>query len=228
MAHPAARTSIEPPSQRPSLKMERLLDSAGVVKKLVDFKKNDVIFSQGEPAKGVFYLLKGLVRLSVTSHAGKEAIVEMLRPGDFLGTWCLAEHPIRMATAIAMEPTAVRAISKTEMRRVLNAEHGLSDGFILDLLAKNIRIGSDLANVLLNSTEKRLARKLLLLSQYGTRDKTGTTLPKAVSQQLLASMIGTTRTRVSFFMHKFKRLGLVDYNGVLKVRHSLARFALED
>jgi CRP-like cAMP-binding protein len=152
----------------------------------------------------------------------------MLRPGDFFGTWCLAEHALRMATATAMEPTVVRIISKKEMRRVLNTKNPLYNDFILALTAENIRIGRDLANVLLNSTEKRLARKLLLLSLYGTRNKTGTTLPKAVSQELLAQMIGTTRARVNFFMNKFRRLGLVEYNGALKIRHSLSRFAIDD
>jgi CRP-like cAMP-binding protein len=205
-----------------------LFDSSDVAKKNIDFQKNEIIFSQGDPAKAVFYLRKGLVRLSVTSRTGKEAIVEMLRSGDFFGTWCLAEHPLRMATATAMERTTVCMISKNQMRRMVNTKQGLSGGFISSLLEKNIRMGHDLTNLLLNSTEKRLARKLLLLSQFGTRDKTGTTLPKAVSQQLLAEMIGSTRERVNFFMNRFKRLGFVDYNGVLKIRHSLALFALSE
>ena len=209
-------------------KVEELLDSSDVTKKNIDFQKNEIIFSQGDPAKAVFYLRKGLVRLSVTSHTGKEAIVEMLRPGDFFGTWCLAEHPLRMATATAMERTTVCMISKNQILRILNGNHGLSGGFISCLLEKNIRIGHDLVNLLLNSAEKRLARKLLLLSQYGTPDKTGTTLPKAVTQQLLAEMIGITRERVNFIMNRFKRLGLVDYNGVLRIRHSLSRFALAE
>ena len=152
----------------------------------------------------------------------------MLHPGDFFGTWCLAEHPFRMATATAMEPTTVRMISANEMHRVLNIKDGLSASFILTLLEKNIRIGQDLANVLLNSTEKRLARKLLLLGLYGKQNRTGTTLPEGVTQQMLAEMIGTTRTRVNFFMNRFKRLGLIEYDGGLKIRHSLSRFALLD
>ena len=222
------RVSIGPLPNGSSVKLEKLLNSAGVAKKTADFQKNEIIYSQGDPANNVLYLRKGIVRLSVTSHKGREAIVEILRPGDFFGTWCLAAHPIRMATATAMEPTTVRMISKNEMFRVLNTKHELSDAFISALLAKNIRIGRDLANLLLNSTEKRLARKLLLLSQYGTQDKTGTTLPKAVSQQLLAEMIGTTRTRVNFFMNRFRRLGLVDYNGALRIHRSLSRFVLND
>ena len=162
-----------------SVKIEELLDSSNVTKKNIDFHKNEIIFSQGDPAKTVFYLRKGLVRLSVTSHTGKEAIVEMLRPGDFFGTWCLADHPLRMATATAMDRTTVSMINKNQILRILNTNHGLSAGFISCLLAKNIRIGHDLANLLLSSAEKRLARKnFLLLSQFGTRDKTGTTLPK--------------------------------------------------
>jgi CRP-like cAMP-binding protein len=152
----------------------------------------------------------------------------MLRPGDFFGTWCLADHPLRMATATAMDRTTVSMINKNQILRILNTNHGLSAGFISCLLAKNIRIGHDLANLLLSSAEKRLARKLLLLSQFGTRDKTGTTLPKTVTQKLLAEMIGITRERVNFIMNKFRRLGLVDYNGILKIRHSLSRFALEE
>jgi CRP/FNR family transcriptional regulator, cyclic AMP receptor protein len=211
-----------------AVKIEELLDSSDVTKKDIDFQKTEIIFSQGDPAKAVFYLRKGLVRLSVTSHKGKEAIVELLRPGDFFGTWCLAEHPLRMATATAMERTTVCMISKSQMLHMLNAKHRLSDDLISCLLARNIRIGHDLANLLLNSGEKRLARKLLQLSQFGTRDKTGTTLPKTVTQKLLAEMIGITRERVNFIMNKFRRLGLVDYNGVLKIRYSLSRFALEE
>jgi CRP/FNR family transcriptional regulator, cyclic AMP receptor protein len=222
------RTSIGPSGRGPGVEIEKLLDSIGVAKRTAEFQKNETIFSQGEAADKVFYLLKGLVKLSVMSHKGKEAVVEMLSPGDFFGTWCLAEQAFRMATATAMEPSVVRIISKKEMRRILNSKDGLSHELLLLLLAKNIRIGRDLANVLLNSTEKRLARKLLLLSLYGTRNKTGTTLPKAVSQELLAQMIGTTRTRVNFFMNKFRRLGLVEYDGALKIRHSLSRFALDD
>jgi len=228
MPRPPVRTSIAPAPSEPSVKIEKLLDSTGASKKTADFQKNQTIFSEGDAADTVLYLRKGLVRLSVTSHKGKEAVLEMLRPGDFFGTWSLAEHAFRMATAIAMEPTTVRIISRNEMHRVLNT-NGLSAGFILALLEKNIRIGRDLANVLLNSTEKRLARKLVLLSLYGKQDKTGITLPKAVTQQLLAEMIGTTRTRVNFFMNRFRRLGLIDYDGGgLKIHHSLSRFALED
>jgi CRP-like cAMP-binding protein len=145
---------------RMAVKIEELLDSSDLTKKNIDFQKNEIIFSQGDPAKAVFYLRKGLVRLSVTSHTGKEAIVEMMRPGDFFGTWCLADHPLRMATATAMERTTACMISKNQILRILNSEHRLSDGLVSCLLARNIRIGRDLANLLLNSAEKRLARKL--------------------------------------------------------------------
>jgi CRP/FNR family transcriptional regulator, cyclic AMP receptor protein len=228
MPRPPVRTSIMPSPRGPSVKIEQLLDSTGASKKTADFQKNQIIFSEGDAADTVLYLRKGLVRLSVTSHKGKEAIVEMLHPGDFFGTWCLAEHPFRMATATAMEPTTVRIISTNEMHRVLSTKNGLSTSFILTLLEKNIRIGQDLANVLLNSTERRLARKLLLLGLYGKQNKTGITLPEGVTQQMLAEMIGTTRTRVNFFMNRFKRLGLIEYDGGLKIRHSLSRFALDD
>jgi CRP/FNR family transcriptional regulator, cyclic AMP receptor protein len=211
-----------------AVKIEDLLDSSNLTSKNIDFQKNRIIFSEGDPAKAVFYLRKGLVRLSVTSHTGKEAIVDMLGPGDFFGTWCLAGHPFRMATATATERTTVCMISKNQILRMLNTKHRLSDRLISCLLARNIRIGHDLANLLLNSAEKRLARKLLLLSEFGTRDKTGTTLPKAVSQTMLAEMIGITRERVNFFMNRFRRLGFVDYNGVIKIRHSLSRFGLEE
>lgn len=208
--------------------VEELLELSTVTKKDIEFQKNQIIFSQGDPAKSVYYLRKGLVRLTVTSHTGREAIVELLSSGDFFGTWCLAEHPVRMATATAMEQTTVCMMNKNQILRMLNTQHGLSEGLVSCLLAKNIRIGQDLANLLLNSAEKRLARKLLLLSQYGKRDKTGTTLPKAISQQTLAKMIGTTRERVNFLMNRFRRLGLVDYNGEVKIRHSLSRFALKE
>src|ERR1700688_3369495 len=134
-----------------AVKIADLLDSADVTKKNIDFQKNEIIFSQGDPAKAVFYLRKGLVRLSVTSRRGKEAILEMLRPGDFFGTWCLAEHPLRMATATTMERTTVCMLSKNQMLRTLNTNQGLSVGLISALLEKNVRIAHDLANVLLNS-----------------------------------------------------------------------------
>lgn len=207
--------------------IEELINSAGVMKKSAEFEKNAIIFSQGDPAKSVFYVKKGLVKLSFISHAGKQAVVAMFGPGDFFGTWCLANHPMRMATATAMEPTTVRVIDKSQMLHALNTKHALSDRFIAVLLKKNARIGRDLVNLLLNPAEKRLARALWQVGQYGRQDGSSIVLPR-VSQQFLAEMVGIRRARVNFFMNKFRRLGLLEYDGDLRIRRSLLSVLLPD
>ena len=203
------------------------LESAGVARKVAEFKKKETIFSQGDPCRSVFYIQKGGVRLSVVNESGKEAVVAVLRPGDFVGEGCLAGQPIRIGTATAVAPTTALVIEKSEMVRVLHSEHEFSDRFITFMLARNIRIEEDLVDQLFNSSEKRLARTLLLLARYGKEDKLQRVLPK-VSQEMLAEMVGTTRSRVNFFMNKFRKLGFIQYNGGLQIDNSLLSVVLHE
>ena len=173
------------------------------------------------------YIQKGGVQLSVVSEVGKEAIVALLGPGDFFGEGCLAGLPFRMGTATAITPAIVLDIEKNEMIRALREEHTLSDRFIAYMLTRNIRVEEDLVDQLFNSTEKRLARTLLLLARYGKQDQPQKMLPK-VSQEMLAEMVGTTRSRVNFFMNKFRNLGFIDYNGGIEVHNSLLTVVLHD
>jgi CRP/FNR family transcriptional regulator, cyclic AMP receptor protein len=167
------------------------------------------------------------VRLSFVNEAGKEAVVAILGPGDFFGEGCLAGQPIRIGTAAAVTPTTALVIKKKEMIRVLHSEHAFSDGFISYTLSRNIRVEEDLVDQLFNSSEKRLGRTLLLLARYGRQDKPQRTLPK-ISQETLAEMVGTTRSRVNFFMNKFRKLGFIRYNGGLQVDASLLSVVLHD
>jgi CRP/FNR family transcriptional regulator, cyclic AMP receptor protein len=203
------------------------LDSAGVARKVVEFRKKETIYSQGDPARNVLYLQKGGARLSVVNETGKEAVVAVLGPGDFLGEGCLAGQPLRIGTATAIAPTTALAIEKNEMIRILHAEHEFSDRFISFMLARNIRVEEDLVDQLFNSSEKRLARTLLLLARYGKEDKPQRVLPK-ISQEMLAEMVGTTRSRVNFFMNKFRKLGFIKYNGGLQINTSLLSVVLHD
>jgi CRP/FNR family transcriptional regulator, cyclic AMP receptor protein len=201
---------------------QQFLDSAGVARKVAEFKKKETIFSQGDPCRSVFYIQKGGVRLSVVNESGKEAVVAVLGPGDFVGEGCLAGQPIRIGTA-----TAVALTTALVMVRVLHSEHEFSDRFITFMLARNIRIEEDLVDQLFNSSEKRLARTLLLLARYGKEDKLQRVLPK-VSQEMLAEMVGTTRSRVNFFMNKFRKLGFIKYNGGLQIDNSLLSVVLHE
>ena len=198
------------------------LDSAGVARKVTEFKKREAIFSQGDPAKNVLYIQKGAVRLSVVN-----AVVAVLGPGDFFGEGCLAGQPIRIGSATAIALTTALVIEKKEMIRVLHAEHAFSDRFIAYMLSRNIRVEEDLVDQLFNSSEKRLARTLLLLARYGKEDKPQKVLPK-ISQEMLAEMVGTTRSRVNFFMNKFRKLGFIKYNGGLHIDTSLLSVVLHD
>ena len=213
--------------KRPAFNAQAFLDSAGVARKVTEFRSRETIFSQGDPSKDVMFIQKGGVKLSVVNRAGKEAVVAVLREGDFLGEGCLAGQPLRIGTATAITLTTVLVIEKQEMIRVLHAEHELSDRFIAYMLTRNIRIEADLIDQLFNSTEKRLARALLLLARYGEEDQPQRVLPK-VSQQTLAETIGTTRSRVNLFMNKFKKLGFIKYNGGLQVNSSLLNVVLHD
>jgi CRP-like cAMP-binding protein len=206
---------------------QAFLDSVGVARKIVKFRRREAVFAQGDPADNVMYIQQGGVRLSVVNGAGKEAVVAVLGPGDFFGEGCLAGQPVRIATATAITPTSALLIAKKEMMRVLHAEHEFSDRFISYMLARNIRVEADLIDQLFNSTEKRLARALLLLARYGTEDQTQNVLPR-ISQETLAQTIGTTRSRVNLFMNKFKKLGFIKYNGGLQINNSLLSVVLHD
>jgi CRP/FNR family cyclic AMP-dependent transcriptional regulator len=207
--------------------VQNFLDSAGIARKVTEFARKTAIFSQGDPAKTVLYIQKGAVRLSVVNETGKEAVVAVLGPGDFFGEGCLAAQPFRIGSAIAVTASTVLVIEKKEMIRVLHAEHEFSDRFISYMLSRNIRIEEDLVDQLFNSSEKRLARTLLLLARYGKEDKPQRVLPK-VSQEMLAEMVGTTRSRVNFFMNKFRKMGFIKYNGGLQVNTSLLSVVLHD
>jgi CRP-like cAMP-binding protein len=207
--------------------LRRFLDSAGVSRQIVRFKRGSIVFAQGAPANSVFYIQQGGVKLSVLSRLGKEAIVAMLAPGDFFGEGCLVGHSLRMGTATALVPTTVLRIQKREMMRTLHEQPALSDRFIAHMLTRNIRIEEDLIDQLFNSSEKRLARTLMLLARYGHDGDSDRVLPE-ISQETLAEMIGTTRSRVNLFMNKFRKLGFLRYNGALTINSSLLSVVLHD
>jgi CRP/FNR family cyclic AMP-dependent transcriptional regulator len=203
------------------------LDSAGVARRAVEYPRRAVIFSQGDASRHVMYIQKGGVKLSVLNEFGKEAVVAMLGPGDFFGEGCLAGQRVRIGTATAITAAAVLAIEKSEMERVLHREHAFSDRFITHMLSRNIRVEEDLIDQLFNSTEKKLARTLLLLAQYGKTGEPHKVLA-TISQETLAEMIGTTRSRVNLFMSKFKRLGFIHTSGGLHINNSLLTVVLHD
>jgi CRP/FNR family transcriptional regulator, cyclic AMP receptor protein len=193
----------------------------------VDYRKKQTIFSQGDAADAVFYLEKGRIKLIVTSEQGKQAVVAVLGTGDFFGEGCLNGQPLRLATATAMVESVVMRVEKPEMLRVLHAEPSFAKRFMAHLLTRNSRVEEDLVDHLFNSSEKRLARTLLLLANFGKEGRPEPITTK-ISQETLADMIGTTRPRVSFFMNKFRKLGFIDYNGSLKVHSSLLTVVLRD
>jgi len=190
------------------------------------YRRGDVVFSQGDPGDDVRYIQNGGIKLSVLSRIGKEAVVAMLGAGDFFGEGALAGQTVRIGTATAVVPTSVLIIEKQAMIQLLHDEHAFSDRFISYMLTRNMRIEADLVDQLFNSSEKRLARTLLLLARYGQVNPQRT-LPK-ISQETLAEMIGATRARVNFFMNKFRKLGLIEYNGGLKINSSLLSIVLHD
>jgi CRP-like cAMP-binding protein len=203
------------------------IDWAGVRLHRAEYDADATIFAQGDPATTVMYVEHGTVRLSVLSHAGKEAVVAVLDNSHFFGEGCLAGQPHRMATAMAMAPSTIIVVEKQEMVRQLHVQPAFADRFLSHMLTRNIRIEEDLIDHLFNSSEKRLARTLLLLARYGEPETTHRALPR-VSQEILAEMVGTTRSRVNFFMNKFRRLGFIEYNGGLKVNNSLLTAVLRD
>jgi CRP/FNR family cyclic AMP-dependent transcriptional regulator len=194
---------------------------------IVAFPKNQPIFVQGDSSDAVFYIQKGKVKLTVVSEAGKEATIGILNDGDFFGEGCLTGQSLRLGAATAMNDCSVMRIEKKTMMEVLHREHAFSDMFVAYLLARNIRYEADLVDQLFNSSEKRLARILLLLAHFGKDGKREVAIPK-ISQETLAEMVGTTRSRVSFFMNRFRKLGFIRYNGEIEVHSSLLNIVLHD
>jgi len=206
---------------------QAFLDSGGVARRVKEYRRSQKIYSQGDPATSVMYVQKGGVKLSVLNEVGKEAVLTILGPGDFFGEGGMVGQSVRMGTATAITLTTILVIEKNEMIRVLHAEQAFSDRFVSYMLSRNIRIEEDLIDQLFNSSEKRLARTLLLLSRYGKDDQPHGLIPK-VSQETLAEMIGTTRSRVNFFMNKFRKLGFIEYNGEIHVNKSLLSVVLHE
>jgi CRP-like cAMP-binding protein len=217
--------SVEPKTRR-DFDVEAYLESTGPARKVVNYQRGALVFSQGDRSDDIRYIQKGAIKLSVLSDLGREAVVAMLAPGDFFGEGALAGQSLRIATATAAVASSVLIIRKEAMERLLHEESRFSDRFITYMLSRNMRIEADLVDQLFNSSEKRLARTLLLLARYGLANAHGT-LPN-ISQQTLAEMIGATRSRVSVFMNKFRRLGFIEYNGGLKVNSSLLSIVLHD
>jgi len=223
-------TTLQPDDlTAPDFNAQAFLDSAGLAKTILQYGRDEVIFTQGEASEHVLYVQSGGVKLSVVSKRGKEAVVAMLGPGDFFGEGCLAGQLVRMGSATAITPSAILRVEKAQMVRLLQRQHEMSDRFIAHMLTRNIRIEEDLIDQLFNSSEKRLARTLLLLARYGKEDKPIRTVPR-VSQETLAEIVGTTRSRVNFFLNKFKKLGFIEYDGErpIKVNKSLLSVVLHD
>jgi CRP-like cAMP-binding protein len=223
MATNTARALAQP---LPVFELHSFLDPAGIARTITKYARSAVVFSQGDPATDVFYLQEGSVKFSVVSRLGKEAVVAILGPGDFFGEGCLAGQPRRMATALALSASTVLVVEKPQMLEMLHTQPSLADRFLSHMLARNIRIEEDLVDHLFNSSEKRLARVLLLLARYG-KENQQLLLPK-LSQETLAEMVGTTRSRVNFFMNKFRDLGFIEYSGHIKVDSSLLTVVLHD
>src|SRR5438067_1465018 len=216
-----------PLKQKRPFDAQAFLDSEGLSRKIGQYHRGAVIFKQGDPCDTVLYIQKGTVKLSVISKSGREAVVAMLSAGEFFGEGCLAGQPVRMGTAAATTDSTILLVDKDRMIRLLHKQRAMSDRFLTHMLARNIKIEEDLIDQLFNSSEKRLARTLLLLSRYGKHDKPVRAVP-LVSQETLAEMVGTTRSRVNFFMKKFQRLGFIDYRHGLKVNNSLLTVVLHD
>ena len=213
----------KPPASVPAT----VIDWTGIRVQRVEYEGGTTIFTQGDPAPSVMYVAHGTVRLSVLSHAGKEAVIAVLDDNHFFGEGCLVGQPNRMATASAMARCTIVVVEKPDMVRQLHARPAFADRFLTHMLTRNIRIEEDLIDQLFNSSEKRLARTLLLLARYGEPEASHRTLPR-VSQETLAEMVGTTRSRVNFFMNKFRKLGFIEYNGGLKINTALLSVVLHD
>jgi CRP/FNR family cyclic AMP-dependent transcriptional regulator len=226
-SRPIKRSTNRKSVQRALFDPAVFLATAALGRDISSYSKKDTIFAQGDDADAVFYIKKGKVKVAVISKQGKEAIVALLGPDEFVGEGCLIGQPKRLATASAMSECEIMRVEKTEIQRVLLDEPAFSQMFVSHILARNARVEEDLVDQLFNSTEKRLARLLLMLANFGKEGKTEPILAK-ISQETLAEMIGTTRSRVSHFMNKFRQLGFIDYNGHLEVHNSLVGVLLAD
>jgi CRP/FNR family cyclic AMP-dependent transcriptional regulator len=234
LAHSPSATAVGVPRVPPldqrepkPFNVQKFLDSAGVARRIVEYGRADVIFRQGDPCDSVLYLQAGGVTISVLSKTGRQAVVAMLGPGDFFGEGGLAGQPRRVGSATATDHTTVLIVDQQEMVRMLHEQPAMSDRLMAYLLARTIRVEEELIDQLFNSSEKRLARKLLLLARYGDPNSPIRTVP-ALSQETLAEMVGTTRSRVNFFLKKFERLGFVTRKNGLRVNNSLLTVALHD
>jgi CRP/FNR family cyclic AMP-dependent transcriptional regulator len=220
-------TKRPPPEPlRTPFNLQVFLEEAGVARTIRKYSRSATIFSQGDPADHVFYIQQGSIKLSVLSRTGKEAVVAVLGTGDFFGEGCLAGQPSRIATAVAMSTCKILVVEKPQMLELLHTQSALAERFLAHMLARNIRVEEDLVDQLFNSSEKRLARVLLLLSRYGKADQP-LRIPN-MPQDTLAKIVGTTRSRVNFFMNKFRKLGFIEYNGEIKVNSSLLTVVLHD
>ena len=213
----------------PAFNAQAFLNSSGIRKTIAEYRRGETIFTQGDACEHVMYIQSGGVKLSVLSKTGREAVVAMLGPGQFFGEGCLAGQPLRIGSATALTPSVILIIDKEEMVHLLHEQHAMSDRFISHMLSRNNRIEEDLLDQLFNSSEKRLARTLLLLARYGKQDQPARVVPK-ISQETLAEMVGTTRSRVNHFLNKFKKLGFIDYDGKmpLRIKGSLLGVVLHD
>jgi CRP-like cAMP-binding protein len=218
---------IRVPSIEKKFDATTFLANIGQGRRLLEFGKKASIYTQGEPADAIFYLQKGKVKLSVVSQQGKEAIIGLLAPGDFFGEGSIAGQPLRMSTALALTDSSVIRIERKVMMQVLHQQHEMSDMFVAYLLARNIRYEEDLVDQLFNSSEKRLARILLLLARFGKEGKPEPIIPN-ITQEALAEMVGTTRSRVNFFLNRFRKMGFIKYNGEMQVHSSLLNVVLHD
>ena len=212
---------------RPAFDPKEFLSKTNGGRVLGDYEANATVFAQGDPADAIFYILKGKVKLAVLSKQGKEAVVALLSAGDFFGEGCLAGQSLRMATAVAMSACSIMKLEKSEVIRTLHEQPDFSELFVAHLLSRNIRIEEDLVDQLFNSSEKRLARVLLMLANFGKEGTPQEVIPK-ISQETLAEIIGTTRSRVSYFMNRFRKLGFIHYNGGLEIHSSLLNVVLHD
>jgi CRP/FNR family cyclic AMP-dependent transcriptional regulator len=224
--HPR-KTSSKIPKRKTVFDAQAFLDTSGMARRIVAYGKSERIYCQGDSAQNILYIQNGGIKLSVVNGVGKEAVVAILAAGDFFGEGCLAGQSVRMGTATAMSPTTLLVIEKREMNRVLHAEHAFSDRFVGHMLTRNMRIEQDLVDQLFNSSEKRLARALLLLAHYGKEGQPQKVIAN-ISQETLAEMIGTTRSRVNFFMNKFKKMGFIEYDDGLHIKPSLLSIVLHE
>ena len=224
---PARKIGTGLKTKEPVFDSQKFLSHIGVGRTMAEYRKNQVVFSQANPADAIYYIQKGKVKLTVNSKEGKEAVIAILGVGNFFGEGCMAGQPMRMSTASALTDCSVMRLEKSVMLRALHDQPAFSELFLSYLLSRTIRIEEDLVDQLFNSSEKRLARVLLLLANFGKEGKPETVIPK-ISQETLAEIIGTTRSRVSFFMNKFRKLGFVEYNGTLQVHSSLLNVILHD